>query len=96
MSGETKIVEYSVTYQDKDLNRFGVIWDVSTELDEDVAAVYVLNSAVRQAEQEDLEVLAMARATKPITRSGEFFDVEYTSAFESIDIYAPLFSGNKE
>jgi hypothetical protein len=96
MSESTNVVEYSVMYQDKDLNRFGVIWDVSPELDKDTAAAYVLHDAVRQAEQEDLEVLAMARANKTIHNLGGHFESEYTSQFEKIDIYAPLFSGNKE
>lgn len=93
MSEETNIVEYSITYQDKDLNRFGTIWDVSTELDPDLAAQYVLDLSIRQAEEEDLEVLAMARANKTITKIGPFYDTKYTSAFEAIDIYAPIFDG---
>ncbi len=96
MNEETNLVEYSVTYQDKDLNRFGTIWDVSTELDEDVAAKHVLDLSIRQAEEEDLEVLAMARANKTITKIGPWFDTKYTSQFESIDIYAPIFGGIKK
>jgi hypothetical protein len=93
MTDSTNVIEYSVMYQDKDLNKFGVIWDVSPELDGDTAAIYVLHDAVRQAEQEDLEVLAMARANKTIHNLDGHFASEYTSQFEKVDIYAPIFDG---
>jgi len=91
-----QVVEYSVMYQDKDLNRFGVIWDVSPELDPDTAAQYVLHEAVKQGEEEDLEVLAMAKANKTVHNLGGHFESEYTSQFEAIDIYAPIFGGIKK
>jgi hypothetical protein len=88
-----EVVEYSVAYQDKDGSIFSVVWDVSTDLDPDTAAIYVLREAVRQGEEEDLEVLAMAKANKTIHKIGEFFETEYTSQFEKVDIYAPIFDG---
>ncbi len=96
MSNTLDLVEYSVMYQANNLQTFGVIWDVSPELDPDTAAQYVLLDALRQAEEEDLEVLAMARANKTIHRFGYFYDTQYTSKFEQVDIYAPLFDNLRE
>lgn len=93
MSETLDLVEYSVMYQTKDLQTFGVIWDVSPELDPDTAAQYVLFDAVRQAKEEDLEVLAMARANKKMSKFGPFYETKYTSQFEAVDIHAPIFRG---
>lgn len=84
------VIEYSVMFQDEDLKAFGNTWDVTTELDQDLAVDYVLKLAEKKALEEDLEVLAMARAEKRLFY-GESLDeyaVNYLTPFEHVDIYA--------
>ncbi len=88
---EEYLVEYAIMYQDKDLVKSGQIWDVVPELDPDTAAYYVLQMATSQANDEDLEVVAMARANKTLIKFNGLFQTVYTSAFEKVDIHAPLF-----
>ena len=83
-------VEYSVMFQDKDRKATGAIWDVTTELDEDLAVEYVLKLAEKQALEVDLEVVAMARAQKKVFYNevaGEYATT-YLTPFEQVDIYA--------
>jgi hypothetical protein len=91
-----QVVEYSVAYKEKDGRIFSAIWDVSPDLDSDTAASHVLHEAVKQGEDEDLEVIGMAKANKTVTQVGPLYDTEYTSPFEAIDIYAPIFGGIKK
>mgnify|MGYP000095983017 CR=1 FL=1 len=77
MSEVENLVEYSVMFQDKDLNRTGWIWDVVPELDETTAAQHVLQLSIKQAIAEDLEVVAMARANKAMMRGQCFFQSEF-------------------
>jgi hypothetical protein len=88
---EEYLVEYSIMYQDKDMVKSGQIWDVVPELDPDTAAQYVLQMATSQASDEDLEVVAMARANKTLIRFNGLFQTVYTSPFERVDIHAPIF-----
>jgi hypothetical protein len=83
-------VEYSVMFQNKDLQTFGNIWDVTTDLDEDLAVEFVLKLAEKQALEDSLEVVAMARAQKK-TYYNEVdgkYAVTYLTPFEHVDIYA--------
>ncbi len=89
------LVEYSVMFQDKDSKKTGWIWDVVPELDEITAAQHVLKLSVKQAVEEDLEVVAMARANKTIFKENGMYRTIYTSQFEKVDIHAPIFDGIK-
>jgi hypothetical protein len=83
-------VEYSVMLQDKNLKATGAIWDVTTDLDEDLAVEYVLKQAEKKALELDLEVVAMARANKKVFYNevaGEYATT-YLTPFEHVDIYA--------
>ncbi len=91
MSNTRDVVEYSVMFQDKDLKKSGWIWDVSPDLDEITAAQYVLSLSTKQADEEDLEVVAMAKADKTIFEQYGEWKSMYTSPFESVDIHAPIF-----
>lgn len=91
MSNERDVVEYSVMFQDKNLKKTGWIWDVSPDLDEITAAQYVLQLSIKQASEEDLEVVAMAKANKTIFKEFNEWRTIYTSQFETVDIYAPVF-----
>ena len=84
------VVEYSVMFQDKDRKTIGAIWDVTTDLDEDLAVEYVLKLAEKQALELDLEVVGMARAQKKTIHNevtGEY-ETSYLTPFEQVDIYA--------
>ncbi len=89
------LVEYSVMFQDKDSKKTGWIWDVVPELDEITAAQHVLKLSVKQAVEEDLEVVAMARANKTMFKENGMYRTIYTSQFEKVDIHAPIFDGIK-
>lgn len=89
------LVEYSVMFQDRDSKKTGWIWDVVPELDEITAAQHVLKLSIKQANEEDLEVVAMARASKSIFKENGMYRTIYTSQFEKVDIHAPIFDGIK-
>lgn len=83
------LVEYSVMFQDKNQKTSGDIWDVTAELDEDLAVEYVLNLAEKQALEQDLEVVALARAQKKVfSKDGLPYSTTYLTPFEHVDIYA--------
>lgn len=81
-------VEYSVMFQDKDRKVLSAIWDVTTDLDEDLAVEYVLKLAEKQALELDLEVVGMARAQKKVYSIGDKYETTYLTPFEQVDIYA--------
>ncbi len=95
MDNANDVVEYSVMFQDKNLKKSGWIWDVSPDLDEITAAQYVLQLSVKQAMEEDLEVVAMAKANKTVFKEFGQWRTIYTSRFEKVDIHAPIFDGIK-
>jgi hypothetical protein len=90
---ERDVVEYSVMFQDKSLKKSGWIWDVSPDLDEITADQHVLQLSIKQAMEEDLEVVAMAKANKTVFKEFDQWRTIYTSKFETVDIYAPIFDG---
>jgi hypothetical protein len=83
------LVEYSVMFQDKDQNTYGDIWDVTTDLDEDMAVEHILKLAEKQALKQDLEVVGMARAQKKVfSKDGLPYSTTYLTPFQQVDIYA--------
>jgi hypothetical protein len=80
-------------FQDKNNVTSGWIWDVVPELDEITAAQHVLSLSIKQAMDEDLEVVAMARASKSVFHDGFNYRTVYATAFEKVDIHAPIFDG---
>lgn len=95
MSESRDLVEYSIMFQDKNLKKFGWVWDVVPELDEITAAQHVLQLSDKLANEENLEVVAMARANKTIFKENGMYRTIYTSQFEKVDIHAPIFDGIK-
>lgn len=95
MSDTRDVVEYSIMFEDKNQKKFGWVWDVVPELDEITAAQHVLQLSTKLANEENLEVVAMARANKTIFKENEMYRTIYTSQFEKVDIHAPIFDGIK-
>lgn len=94
MSNKT-LVEYSVMFQNKDLKKFGAIWDVNSQLEEELAIQHVVILATKQAEEQDLEFVAMASAEKMVSydEHQDEYRVTYLTPFKQIDINAIKFGG---
>lgn len=76
-------------FRNNEMKRFGTIFDVDPDLDSDTAVRYVLELADKQAEEQNLEVVAMARAEKMTFYNEELDEYEtvYLTPFEQVSIY---------